>query len=364
MTALVLALLLAGDEGVEQEIRNKAEEVRQFLKTAKSERELRAAVADLGPLAERAYEINSYELSAKIYDQIERVAKSLKDVSLVLSTRRKSRHCKDVGRAYKRVLHSELAISANKGTGKDYLAVGEFYTFIKGDWDKGVRFLKDGSNPELRGAAELESVVKTPDEQVSLGDRWWGLGKKYQPRALHWYNTAWPALKGIDREKVRQRVRQSLQKKGRTNLPIPKGWSQWPVLTGTNADETYAKSGVRSIRLKAGSGFRSSPIESEPGRKYFLSAWVLSDGGTELGAFRLRMLDAAGKGITNGFFRTMSPADTPFWTHVTGELVAVDGTARIEVAFMASAKSGMVWIDDVSLKDENGEELLQNGGFE
>jgi len=95
------------------------------------------------------------------------------------------------------------------------LAVGRYYCFFKGNWDRGLSMLALGSDEQLKKLAmkELEGVSGA-DEQVALGDGWWdaasaseGMAKEQlQGRAAFGYRKALPELTGLVKDRVEKRL--------------------------------------------------------------------------------------------------------------------------------------------------------------
>ncbi len=94
-------------------------------------------------------------------------------------------------------------------------AVGKYFSLEGGNWDIGLPLLAHGSDADLKAVAEMESLKPTvAAEQVELGDKWYGLGKKAKAaaqenmlaRAVFWYQQAEPSLTGITKERVSQRM--------------------------------------------------------------------------------------------------------------------------------------------------------------
>jgi hypothetical protein len=95
------------------------------------------------------------------------------------------------------------------------------------------------------------------------------------------------------------------------------------------------------------------------GKKYVLGASTLSEGTKAPVTVLLLRFD--GKEIP---FTIDAPPDQPWWTRreVTFECPAGARSAEVFIGF--SFPEGTIWVDDVSLKDEAGTELLPSGSFE
>jgi beta-glucosidase len=79
------------------------------------------------------------------------------------------------------------------------LAVGRYHCFRKGDWDKGLPMLAQGSDASLKELATADLRKPTaPEEQMKLGDGWWDFAgnkliltfKGSEQRGAYWYRKA------------------------------------------------------------------------------------------------------------------------------------------------------------------------------
>ena len=96
------------------------------------------------------------------------------------------------------------------------LAVGQYYCFRKGDWDKGLPMLGQGSDALLKELATAELRKPTAaEDQKKLGDGWWDFAggkvklvwKGSQGRAAHWYREALPHLEGQAKMEVEAKLK-------------------------------------------------------------------------------------------------------------------------------------------------------------
>ncbi len=357
----------------EEKIKARQAEIAQFLKTAKEDRQFRAALGDLRRLADRAYEINRYEISARLHEQAEKVARILKDAALATELQGATKRARETGKEYEKVVRSELKLSALEGKPEDYLVTAKFYALVKGDWKAAIPLLAKGSDAKLKEAAEADlGEPKSPDEQVALAERWWALGEKYRERALHWYGTAWLLSTGVAKERLRTRCLEVSRHRvtSRPPLEVPAKWTRENSGKTVQLDAGCAHAGTCSVRFdpssgKPGdefSGLKSGAIPSAEGRAYVLSGWVLSDGNVRDDNLMVVAFDAGGKTIT--LLLAPVPIDSPFWTRISREVTCPPTTTSIDVRLQMLSRSGRIWLDEVSLRDENEAELLQNGSFE
>jgi hypothetical protein len=367
-----LALLCAGqDTGLQ--IKDKQQEVAAFLKTAKTEREMRVALGDFNRLADRAFQINEYDLAGKLYGEAGKVAQALKDTSVAQTLAESAKRASDVGRQFKKAEQGFHRIEESKGTPEDYRDVGRFLCFVKGDWDFGLKYLAQGKDENLKKVAEEDlSGGPTSEATLALAEKWADIARKEpgaQDRALHWYGKAWDGLQGVSREKLRRRLQDMLRRKPSAKMPdMVRGWTDFGLFV--RPDDTYLRSGKQAVKLGpivdrpdiGSKQVSSNRFKVTPGQKLKLSGWVLTDGSEGVDQLRFVASDAAG--AYAGQKDIGIPNDAPFWRRLEGEVVVPERAAMGHVAVFARSRAGNIWVDDFSLKDENGQELLGNGGFE
>jgi hypothetical protein len=99
----------------------------------------------------------------------------------------------------------------------DALAIGKFYSFVKGDWTRGLPLLEQSGAPELKTAAQKDrGNPAEPMLKVEVGDLWWdlGAGERYsrwkdriQARAVFWYRKAQADLTGKLQTRTQDRIK-------------------------------------------------------------------------------------------------------------------------------------------------------------
>ncbi len=97
------------------------------------------------------------------------------------------------------------------------LTWGKYLCTIKGDWTKGLAMLEKSEDPELAPPAKKDiALPSNGDDQVKLGDDWWGLGEKEQgmarqqlkKRAAFWYKKAENSVAGLTQERIKKSIRE------------------------------------------------------------------------------------------------------------------------------------------------------------
>jgi hypothetical protein len=284
----------------------------------------------------------------------------------------------------KKIDAARAAVEKAPEDAKANLELGKLLCFDAGDWAAGLPHLAKGGDEIFAPVAEKDLAGGNHLERVDVGDMWLQVGKKQKPvaaactsRALSLYSEAWPKLDDTWRGKLRERVA-ALQRKG----PEAKQLGAFPGIwtnpatpkTRCGLDREYAKSGAASLKMLAPDpalqGFQAwistDEIPIKPGDKVVFSAWVLTQGDEAFsGKLQVKF---RGKANTADNHLLLVPVrvdgDMPIWTKVQGEATAPEGSITVDLSFNRStAKAGVAWIDDMSLK-LGDRELVKNGGFE
>jgi len=111
--------------------------------------------------------------------------------------------------------NATLAVKADPDDREAHLTLGRLYCFSRGDWQRGMPHLTNGSDAELASLAEQDlAVPDDPKGQVKLGDAWWSLAEAQEGeeknvvmlRAGFWYKKAQSELSGLNKTKVTKRL--------------------------------------------------------------------------------------------------------------------------------------------------------------
>lgn len=370
-TLLVLALILSV-QGDDKRLREKLEGINDFLKTARTPAAFRAAVEDLLAVGEDAIALDLYDLAIKAMEQADKIAKGVKDPSLMNMVQSKVSKARSLQQEWGRVKTFMKTLEGKPDDTEANLAVGRYLCAIKGDWEKGLAMLRKGSDATLRAIAEADSLGgANTEEKIQLAERWRNYSEKnpkFKERALFWYKEAWPGLRGIAKEQARSRAAelQSLVSgKDREWVPnqrIP----AWTFSGESGLGMRYAVTGKLSARISNPKGQPSyvmmDRLPAAPGKEFVVTTYVLSDLIEAPGAHvAIYWYDKDNKGLPGQ--NAQVALDFPFW-----QRVEIKGTVPPEATVTAfdvviSSTKGCVWIDDVSIK-VNGAEIIKNGSFE
>ena len=206
-------------------------------------------------LVQAALDADDYATADRLVQTALAAASRVRDSELTKKVMAWRTEVMEASQAYAEVKKSLATLNENPTDGETNLAVGRYYALAKGNWGKGIPMLALGSDEALRELAQRElKGVRSPQEQVELGDGWWALAQTKQGpekdvlllRAGSWYSQAKAGLSaGLTQVKVDKRL-EEIDKLGR---PIPTASTQHPklldgaVLVMTFEPDTFAASG-------------------------------------------------------------------------------------------------------------------------
>jgi len=120
-----------------------------------------------------------------------------------------------LGQAFVPIKEAIGVLAGNPSDADANLAVGGWYCFEKGDWERGLPLLARGSDAVLAALARQElAAPDTPEGQLKLADQWWESAEKakgtakgsMQARAVDWYQKLLPELAGLDKLRIEKRL--------------------------------------------------------------------------------------------------------------------------------------------------------------
>ena len=109
------------------------------------------------------------------------------------------------------------AIKSNPDDAAANATLGEYWTFSRGRWDVGLKYLARGSHKELVAAAKQDLAgPKTAPERTRVADAWYKLAKDYKgaeqrrliDRAWDWYSAALAVAVGDEDLKPGERIKE------------------------------------------------------------------------------------------------------------------------------------------------------------
>jgi hypothetical protein len=193
----------------------KADAARALAKTARRPDQQQSLATAAASLANVAIAADRYDIATSMAGLALASARSANDPALIQSTAATAREVKIAETAHSAIAIQLAALTAKPTDPDANLKVGEYFCFIKGDWDRGLPLLALSNNLELKALAtrEIASVVD-PADQVKLADAWWNVAEKgattdklqIEQHAGLWYSRALPNLSGLAKAKVEARL--------------------------------------------------------------------------------------------------------------------------------------------------------------
>ena len=108
--------------------------------------------------------------------------------------------------------------------------IGRYYCFVKGDWDRGLKYLANGNDAALSAIAGKEASAPTESHACfELGESWLAVAQRYQGvqrisalnRSSDWLRKV-PAGNGIEEIKARKKLEENLSK-------TPTFYGKWDI---------------------------------------------------------------------------------------------------------------------------------------
>ena len=167
-------------------------------------------------LIDEAISGDNYETADRLAAVALAAARKARDGAMVKEMGVRKREVEKAAQTYAKVQGALVTLNENPVDPDANLAAGEYFCFVKNDWEKGVPMLALGSNQALKTVAVKELTESTsPGQQAALGDGWRDLaqsrtdlpGKDLQERAAWWYLKALPELSDLARVNVEKSLR-------------------------------------------------------------------------------------------------------------------------------------------------------------
>jgi serine/threonine protein kinase len=157
-----------------------------------------------------AITIDNYESATAAAAKAEPLAKIAQDIGLVSRAQDSKKDVAALKEEYQKVKRF-----LDKPAEGDPEALGKYWCFVKGDWERGLRLLAT-TKSSLAAAVEKDLAdPKDPEKQIEVADGWWAIAQKEKSpwrkarilaRAVRWYEIALPAATGLSRAKIEKRL--------------------------------------------------------------------------------------------------------------------------------------------------------------
>lgn len=161
--------------------------------------------------ARRAIDRDDYSAALKLTTQAQTLARRIEDQMLKESVTDLRRRAGALQQEFRAVEPQINKLKAGQEDADSLVAVGIFYAFRKGEWDRGLPFLARGAAGKLKAAATSDlSRPSTQDGMVGAGDLWMlaadeqrdELRKSMHLRARDWYFKALVSSSGPQKSEI------------------------------------------------------------------------------------------------------------------------------------------------------------------
>ncbi len=175
-------------------------------------------------IADHAVRAEDFTLAAVAARRAERSAREAQAALLYRRAGTYRDRIRAVERLYRSVQRSRAVLAKNPEDARANETVGRYLCFVRGEWARGLPRLAKGLDRDLAAAAEQDMGATGsflggpagPGTQVAVADGWLELAREADAddleraplagRALRFYRQALPALQGVRRIKVAERI--------------------------------------------------------------------------------------------------------------------------------------------------------------
>ncbi len=194
-------------------------------------------------MMDAAIQQDNFDLAKAFGNLALETGRGVRDLELIRTSVSRIKEVGVIEDQYTSIAAALATLESDPGDPEANLAVGKYQCFTKGNWQRGMGLLAQGSDLVLKNLAG-EELAKPSDHsrQLALGDRWWELAEssefsqeqktRIQERAALWYARALPALAGVDKAKAQARLGQVQP----TDINEEKEVKWQPLFNGVNLD--------------------------------------------------------------------------------------------------------------------------------
>jgi hypothetical protein len=158
----------------------------------------------------------AFESALRLAKEADRLGRAARRPDVSLVARSFGKEIPELKKEKETFSKADLSGAIDLGATGENGRVGRYLAFVKGDWEKGLEFLQYCGEKDLEGIARKELAPPSAgDGQHSLAESWQELARKernslqkkrYQGRALHWYELALPEATGLLKSKIEKRL--------------------------------------------------------------------------------------------------------------------------------------------------------------
>jgi hypothetical protein len=236
---------------------------------ASRDKELQAKIAQLAlSLVDRAEEADRYSVAKELGEAAIESARDARDTALIKRIQARMEIIEQLDAAHRETEESRLTLVDKPTDPAANLAVGKFYGYLKGQWEKAIPMLALGSDPKLQELAKKElQGVASAEEQATLGDGWWelseaaeGLAQEHlREHTAFLYAKAAPKLAGLRKAAVEKRLAEVQPQAESPSLP------EGAVLLFTFEEKTFFRqAGAVLVKDLSGAGNHGLVVAAQP----------------------------------------------------------------------------------------------------
>ena len=194
------------------------------LKSTRSRAEKASIAKSAYDMAERAASEDEFEIAVKLLETAATESRRAGDTELAKAANQRSRAVKQVRDQFRVAEKARNKIDSGSAKAEDFLTLGQFHCFLRGEWDEGLPLMAKGSDAVLKKlAGDDRQQPQIAKDQSALAVRWktYGESEKDQAykmaglrRAYFWYAKAAPQLSGLSRARVQRSLDELAQLTG------------------------------------------------------------------------------------------------------------------------------------------------------
>ena len=217
--------------------------------------------------ADHAIVGDDYDLASRFAAIAQSAAERLKQITLLDEAKRKIQEVAWARSEHDRAKAALETLTTNADDRDAKSAAGRFRCLVKGDWERGLAMLIDGSDAQFRALAAADLSAATADAlaKARAGDQWWELGEKLparartccRDRAAHWYRQCVAKLEGFTRTATEKRL-ELLERDRMRELRLEPG-----LLAEIFAGETFSKPLLRRTDANLDFDWEGAPGDQE-----------------------------------------------------------------------------------------------------
>jgi uncharacterized protein with PIN domain len=199
-----------------------------FLRTAGTDEQRKGLLDLCVALAQKAVDKDDYEFALRCMGLALSVARKTGSDELQMYVKRRRAQIEYARKQYAETRTAAARLAGNSHDADANLAMGKFFCFAKGDFERGLPLLAKGADQDLKQLAQRElGQLQDAQAQAELADAWWELASDENDQAKmqildharKWYEKAHPHLKGIAKTRVETRLGQLAPESETPSLP-------------------------------------------------------------------------------------------------------------------------------------------------